>query len=343
MKIFFVGDFKSNTGPGIANQSIRKGLFKKNNVVFSKATNNFTRVLEIIMYTFTSDGICFCSFSKVNIIGIKIARAFNKKTFYIMHGYSTLENKINNLVITNEEIMKINSFEKYIFKKVDRIFCVSKLFMNYMKEVEPDYKEKFDYIYTGLDLKEITVAAKQYSIKKNKQQIVSIGGGMKQKNNLAVCMAIDKLNKEKNMNLKYIVIGLPYTEKERICAYDFVTYYDELPHKKVLEILADSYLYIQNSTLETFGLSIIEALTLKCNLLVSNNVGAIELIKTITKDDLIFNQENIDEIASKIEKLMYFENYERLYNGILRDKIDYEKAAELLMFKIENRLVQSNE
>lgn len=339
MRIFFIGDFKKNTGPSIANQAIRKGLLKYKDMLFSDADHKVTRVLEMIGKTFISDGVCFCSPSKANIIGLRIAKIFRKKSFYVMHGYLTLENRINNDNISNEDILEINSYERYIFKKVDRVFCVSENFMKYMKEAEPEFKDKFEYNYNGLDLLKIKYVADKYSIQKNKQQIVSLGGGMKRKNNLAICKAIDKLNREKNMNLKYIVIGLPYTEKARICSYDFVTYYDELPHERVLKILAESYLYIQNSTFETFGLAVIEALVLKCNLLISNIVGSIGVINTIGKDDLIFDQENIEEIANKIEKIYAVENADRLFCGISNEKIEFEKAAESLMIKIKNRLV----
>ena len=341
MRIFFVGDFQSNTGPGMANKAIRKGLLWNKSVLFSDANNKLTRIMEVVIKSLLADGICFCSYSKINIFGIRVAKILNKKTFYLMHGYSTLEKKINNENIKDNEVMEINKFERYIFENVDRVFCVSEIFMNYMKKVEPDFSEKFDYNYNGLDLKNIRENTKRYSASKKKKQIVSIGGGMKRKNNLAVCKAINKLNKEKNMDLEYIVIGHPYTDKEQISRYDFVTYYDELTHEKVLEILAESYLYIQNSTFETFGLALIEGLVSNCNLLVSNKVGAIGVIKTITDEDLIFDSNNIDEISNKIEKIMEFENVDRLLNGILENEIDLENSAKSLINKMLDRLVDN--
>jgi glycosyltransferase involved in cell wall biosynthesis len=339
MRIFFVGDFKNNTGPGMANKAIRKGLLKYNTMLFSDAKYKLTRVLEIIKKTYISDCVCFCSSSRANIIAVKIAKIFKKKLFYVMHGYLTLENKINNPSISQEEIIKINSFEQYMFQNVDRVYCVSENFMNYMKNAVPEFKDKFDFNYNGLDLNKIMNATENYSTRKDRKQIASVGGGMNRKNNLAVCKAIDKLNREKQMNLKYIVIGLPYTEKEKICSYDFVTYYDGLPYERVLEILAETYLYIQNSTFETFGLAVIEALVSKCNLLISSTVGSIGVIKTINNDDLIFEQENIEEIASKIENVLKFENVHRLFSGISSKEIDFENAAVSLVDKISNRLV----
>ena len=38
MRIFFVGDFQSNTGPGMANKAIRKGLLWNKSVLFSASS-----------------------------------------------------------------------------------------------------------------------------------------------------------------------------------------------------------------------------------------------------------------------------------------------------------------
>ena len=333
MKIFFVGDFTSNTGPAMANKMLRKGLSNKK-VIYSDSRTKLTRVIELIFKMLICDCVCFCSYSQLNFIGIKIAKLLFKKTFYIMHGYSTYEYKINNEVVNLDKLTKIHKREKYIFENVEKIFCVSKKFMEFMKATEPDYSHKFDYNFNGIDLKKnesIALVFKQY---KKEKQVVSIGGGMKRKNNLVVCQAINKLNREKNLGLEYIVIGLPYTDKEQICSFGFVKYYDNLPHDRVLEILAESHIYIQNSSFETFGLAVIEALACNCNLLISNQVGAMDVINTIDSQDLIYNVEDIDEIAIKIEYLLMKGNHEKLQQGLNRYEIDYKLSGELLLKKI---------
>ena len=336
MKIFFVGDYSSNTGPSMANKIIRRGLENNKNILYSDAKNKITRVLEIFIKMMITEYVCICSFSKSNIICIKIGKLFNKKVFYLMHGYSTYENKINNKVITKEKLKSINDFEKYIFKNVDRVFCVSIKFMEYMKKEEPEYADKFYYNFNGIDIEKIESNIVTHSSNKKNNQIVSIGGGVHQKNNLMICKAIDKLNKEKQMNLKYIVIGQAGTDKEEICSYDFVTYYDKLTHEKVLNILSESYLYIQNSEFETFGLGIIEALISNCNLLISNNVGSMDIIETIADDDIIFNNKNSDEISEKIDKLLIKGNRSRLKNGLNIQEIHFKASAMSLVNKIHN-------
>lgn len=334
MKIFFVGDFLTDTGPGIANKMLKKGLDTYDNIYFSMCKRKISRVFEMLIKIIKSDCVCFCSPSKSNIIGIKIAKLFNKKTLYLMHGYLTYEKKINEEVKEKSNIQKINQFEKFIFSNVNQVFCVSKKFMEFMIEAEPDYRNKFNYNFNGLDIDKIYQTANKFKNKKKRNQIVSLGGGMRRKNNLKVCKAIDKLNKEKGMNLKYIVIGLPYTDKEKICSYNFVKYYEQLPHESVLEILAESNIYIQNSSFETFGLAVIEALAAGCNLLVSNNVGALDVIDTLNENDIIINTNDENEIATKIEKIIYENNMERLTLGLNKDKVHYMKSAENLLNKI---------
>ena len=337
MKLFLVGDFVSNSGPAIANKMLRKGLANRQ-VLYSDAKNKLTRILEIFVKTLMADCVCFCSYSKANYTGIRIARLLNKKVFYIMHGYRTFENKINKENISGDELRKINESEKYLFKNVDKVFCVSAKFMEFMKQTEPDYAHKFDYNNNGIDIARIEQNASLYSTHKKSNQIISIGGGMRQKNNLTICKAIDKLNQEKGLDLNYIVIGLPYTDKKEICSYEFVTYYEKLPYEQVLRILADSYLYIQNSCFETFGLAVIEALISNCNLLISNNIGAIGVIDTIESGDLIYDTADVDEIAGKIERIMHSGNVKRLQDGLDRGTLDYNQAGENLINKIIDTL-----
>lgn len=333
MRIFMLGDFTGMNGPGIANKTMKDGLKDVKKITYSQGNNKFIRVSEIFFKTIIADKICLCSFSKSNLLAIRVAKFFKKNVYYIMHGYSTYETKINKNNSTNERQIKVNNFEKKIFENVDKVFCVSKLFMNYMKSWEPDYKDKFSYNYTGIDINYIEKSVLK-SKKKKERRIVSIGGGMPQKRNLEICKAIEKLNQEKNMKLTYLVIGENRTKKDEIKQYDFVTYIDKMPHDQVLEVLSESFLYIQNSEFETFGVSVIEALLCGCNLLISSNIGAKEVISTIESKDLIFHPSNIEEITKKIENILKEKNVQRLRKGLEVEKLDYKNAAQSLLKKM---------
>lgn len=335
MKVFFVGDFKSDSGPAIANRMIRRGLKGNKNIMYSDANNKIIRIIELLLKIFLADCVCFCSLSKINIVGIKISKIFRKKMFYIMHGYLQYESSINFENIDQDHLYNIRAFEKYIFKNVNKIICVSKMHMNFMKINEPEFENKFDYNFNAIDVEEIQNIKNSVCKKeRNPYQLISLGGGMRRKNNLIVCQAIEKLNKENKLNIKYIVIGLPYTDKEEICRYDFVSYFDSLPRKIVLEYFIKSNLYIQNSIFETFGLAPIEALLAGCSLLISNEIGAKDVISTLNEEDVISNTNDIAEIARKIKNLLANGNSDRLREGLLIQEIQYDKAAKLLLRKM---------
>lgn len=333
MKIFFVGDFISHTGPGIANKMMKKGLISHKEVIYSEAKNKVSRIIELFYKIIISESVCFCSFSRANIIGIHFSKMLHKNTFYIMHGYKTLEYVINQKDYSVKEMKKINKSEKKIFQSVHKVYCVSKKFMGFMKNELPEYSEKFSYNFNGMNIG--TFKNKSSTLINNQIKIISAGGGMPRKNNLTICKAISEINKEKKYRIQYIVIGLPYSDKEQICKYDFVTYYDSVVHDDLLKLMKESYLYIQNSSFETFGLAVIEALTCGCNLLVSSETGAIDVLKNINDFDLIKKTNDTIEIKQKIEYIIKFENNERLLGGLDFELIDYRKTGESLINKIK--------
>lgn len=286
-KLFLVGDFYSNTGPANVNKNIKKSLEKK--AIYSNCKNHFSRIVEMIFKILISENILFCSFSKIDIYGIKICKLLKKNTFYLMHGYVKYEQQINNNY--NQNKIKI---ENYILNNVDKVFCVSKKFMNYMNKL--NYNTTFDFVYNGIEFKENS----NLKNKKNEYQIISTGGGVPRKNNLIICEAIKKINETSKKKLKYIVIGNACGKQDQFLKYDFVEYYEYLPHDECLKKMSESSLYIQNSLFETFGLAIAEALNCGCKLLISKNVGIIDVLNNINSNEIINNPNDIEEISKKI-------------------------------------------
>lgn len=332
-RIFFVGDFKSENGPAIANKATRKGLENENGILYSDAISKVGRIIELIIKTLLCKYIVFCSSSQLNVYAIKFSKLLNKKIFYIMHGYESYEYKMNNNNIEDDKYRSIKKYEKFIFENSDKIFCVSKTFMDFMIENESKYKYKFDYNFNGVNLDELKKLNNK-STEKNIYQIVSIGGGMKRKNNIAVCKAISIINERYNLNLKYIVIGAEGTDKDEICKYDFVEYYEKLTHTAVIEIMNKSKIYIQNSYFETFGISILEALYSGCDCLVSQYVGSKDLLNNIEENDIIFNPDDYNEIAIKILNIFKIQNNKKLIENFREDIVLPLNSSNQLLKKI---------
>ena len=95
--------------------------------------------------------------------------------------------------------------------------------------------------------------------------------------------------------------------------------------------LEESDLLCVNSDLESFGLVVCDALNCGSSLLMSKNVGATCIFNDLQDDDLINDNRNIIEIASKIENLLHKSNSKRLYYSIDQEK--YSEKQSFLRLK----------
>ena len=321
-KVFFVGDFISNTGPAIVNKLYKKNLV--NRAMYSNAKCKILRILELLFKTCVSDAICFCNFSKLDRIGIKICKMLNKKCFYLMHGYVKYET----------EKIKDLKLENYILNEIDMIICVSE---NLREIVKRDFdNKKISYVYNGIDWDNVVCYHQEE--KENLCKIMSTGGGMKVKNNIIVCDAIKKIIEKTNMKIEYTVAGNSCGQLEKFRGYDFVNYYEELSHKECLKKMAESNLYIQNSVFETFGLAPIEALANGCGLLISNEVGAKGIMHNLEEIDIIFNPFSVEEIVKKILICLSSNNNLRLLSGIDKKETSVKHRSIELLELIESEI-----
>lgn len=329
--IFLIGDFNSNNGPANANKSFLASMLQNNTIKYTKETGIIYRIFEIITGIFTTDVSIICSASDVNYIAVMIAKLFQKKILYLMHGHGSEEYLLN----TGRKDRKYRSlylYERFIFSHTDKTICVSKKFMDDMKSRCPQFKNKFYYIYNVVNIDRLKQYAKQVSNRKktDKRYVLSVGGGIPLKNNIVVAEAIKLLREKTKKQLKYIVIGPLQKDGEQIKKYDFVEYYERLPHDKVIELMGNAEIYVQNSTYETFGLAIIEALYSGCSILFSKNIGCGNLFPNLKEDDLINNVENEEEIMKKLMKILNIPNNKRL----LKDFNEYEISKESASIKM---------
>lgn len=322
-KIFFVGDFSSNTGPANVNKSILKIMNK--NAEYSLSNNIFFRIIELIFKTLKSDYICFCSFSKIDYYGIKLAKLLRKKTFYLMHGYLKKEYELEN--IYNKKRIEL---EKFILCSVDKVFCVSKTFKDYMTKQMPNVE--FDFVNNGIDWDYIDNIYNNYNNERI-LNIISAGGTLHRKNNKPISDAVEIMS-QKYKNIRYYVIG-KINNKEEYIKNSHTILLNTLSQEEYFKLMKTSRIYIQNSKFEPFGLAPIEALACGCDLLVSNNVGA-KCILNLNKSDIIYNNEDVNEIIKKLEHLISNPNNSRITKNIDKSKTSIEQSAYNLYEKIIN-------
>lgn len=318
-KIFLLGDFKSNTGPAIANRGILEALTGIYNLYFSQRDGKILRILEVIMHIIKCDILILVSKSQLNYIAVYWALFLRKKIIYIMHGHSLLEYKTN-IEYSQRRIDIINRLEKYenfICSKSHKLIFVSKKSMELMMSCYNEYAYKMDYIWNVVKLdKQIQNHEALSDNLRDNNIILSLGGDRKIKNNLDVARAIDYLNDKYHTNFKYIVVGEINSCKSSLLRYKCVESFGKLDHEEVLLLMKKANIYVQNSFFETFGMAPLEALLSGCSLLITKNMGVIDIFDNLDKDDYIEDNENYLEIADKIYKIYIKANNQRLIHAL---------------------------
>lgn len=308
MKVFMVGDFTSDNGPANANKTIYRAVQKNEMVRVSKAKGKLFRVMESFFQMIWCEVCIICSASELNHIVLKFSKILRKKVLMIAHGSRPLEYVINGGQKNDVQYDKYVSYERAMFSSVDKVLCVSEMFCNDLKEMYPEYSSKIDFINNIVDIN-VTLPN---ALKRRDNVIISTGGGMRRKRNLVVAQAIEYLNRTGQDKYEYIVIGQGLNDGVSIKSYDFVTYYEFLPHEQVLQMMGESALYVQNSEYDTFGLAVVEAFGAGASLLISQFVGCKSIFGELCPQDVIMNIDDMEEVADKIKYLMQNPNNERL-------------------------------
>lgn len=308
MKLFFIGDLTLNAGASNVNKELVKNL-KDKDLLIVKSKNRFLKIIEYIFYTFMCDVILFSSLWESKIL-CKVAHLLNKKIIYLMHGCVNYESDLNGAYISK----KTSDYEIDFLKKVDLIITVSEKYMNWVAERYPFTKDHIHYLNLGID------SENNVFCKKNKDitEIILSGGDRPQKNNLIICKAVDELVEENNLKLKVKVCGDKIIDNNIFLNFKNSKYIGKLSIENFYQELSNSNLYILNSELDSFGLSVIEAINHGCDVLISNNSGVTSILD-VTENDLIINTKDLNEIKSKILYVIKNHNNERIKN-----KLDYE-------------------
>lgn len=321
-----VGDFYNNDGIGVGNRLLLSSL-KGYPIKISIKKNRISRIWEMLKYSLQYDVMLLCSPSKLNIIAIKWAMFIKKSVFYRAHGFIT-EDK--NSLVPQKEIL---AWERFCFEKCDKTFWVSKAAMNCVSKYSDKYVDKFDFVYNAIDFKDIDNILSRLDVVRDHNIIVSVGGGRKQKNNQIIAKTIDRLNLN-GYSFRYIVMGKEDDGIDELKKYKCVKFLGEVSREEVFMYMKQAAIFIINSTFDTFSISVVEALMSGCALLIAKNVGAIEVFSTIRKNDIIYDNMDVDEIEKKIIALHKEPNNDRLKKGFLFDLVDSNHSGITLYKKI---------
>lgn len=317
-RIFFSGQYRGENGPAEVNKNIVAYLPR--NIARLKSRNRYLMRLEILCK------ICWCNVLILSAIGhkqyeIKLARLLKRRIIYIMHGFGADDSPF------------FDKMENRLLPYVDKILCVSSPFCSFAQKRFPQYADKMGVLTNGVAWEKIEKELTNEDLKRGANEVILIGGGREIKRNLIVCKAIEQINREKGLSLHVSVYG-EYNEEDDsplIREISCVTYHGLIPHAELLRKYKTSRLFVQNSRIESFGLAVVEAIIGGCDILLSKNVGAIDIISNIRPTDIINDFEDMKEIQEKILYILEHPNNNRIIQGIDRENTSLKKATERLL------------
>lgn len=319
--IFFYGSPFGEIGPAQVNRGYVTHLPSK--VLRIKSSNRYIARLEILMKILASRVII------ISALGFKtyetaLAKALGKKIIYIMHGLAADDGPLQ------------RRLEADILPKADLILCVSSIFRNLVRRQLPEFTDKMKVLMNGIDWDKLPNPGQVDDSVRNHKEIILVGGGRRIKRNLNICRAVEALNDE-GYNFHVSVYGDTPDQKETasISKFGFVDCYGLIPHKELLNRYRQSELFVQASESEPFGLAVIEALTCRCNILVSSRVGANDIFSPLPQE-VIENPEDINEIKEKIRWVIEHPNRDRLLQNINKSSSSVTASAMNLMSYADN-------
>ena len=328
VRIFFAGDSVSGTGPANVTKYYIRNL--PEGTLYQKFRNKLLRVLEIVVKTFLADVVVYSGYSKQNILGLKLAKHLGKKSAYLMHGCVEYENEIN-----REEDPEMTRVERQTLVLSDRIIAVSRTFADFLREFYPMHAKKVDYVYNGIDEELLNRSAHDDNGKaRDRHMIFTIGGGMPRKRITRICEAVEILRRDYDPEMYLCVIGDTGADSDIIASFDFVRNLGIVPFDEAEKLFLQAAVFVQNSCFETFGLAVVESVSLGCPALISRHAGALGIIKGTRDGDIIDNCEDPEEIARKIKGLIEDPNAARLAQGIDMESCSWKKRSEELMSKL---------
>lgn len=326
MRILFWGSVRYNSGPDNVNKCIVQNLTETFCWTNSKRTL-FPSVNDV-KHLIKSNVVVISGLSRSVYIMAILTKLFGKKLVYILHGYFTYESKVNEDKKVGFGVM----MERFILKMADLILPVSRKYMQQMQKWCPQYAHKMNYLYNGIDKETLKTIQPEEKVPGT---LAATGGIRILKNNRIVA----QIAEEMNGNIEFTIYGAmgnstpPANWKHTICT-------GAIRHDAYLQRLCKTELFVVNSIMESFSISVIEALFCGCSILVSEVAGVTDLL-TLEESDIIHDPMDKKEIKEKILYLQQHPNNERIMAKLDIDEYSYAKQVQRLEKLCEDLIKKS--
>lgn len=313
-RILLVGFYWENNGPNNVNKEIIR--YMDDDFGYVKSQNRYIKFLEAAVKVLRARTVLVSGMSKVGFFSANLAKLLNKKIVFIMHGCVAYEKELNCLSGMEDTIAR----EQRLIEMADRLLPVSAKFAEFVKLRYPEVSHKVCPWHLGVNQSDVQTP----TVKKEKGLVIAAGGDRNQKNNSILCDVMCSLNGDARLE---IYGDLQPGKEHPVNA--FTSWKGIVPNDQFLEHLRCAEVFVINSVLESFSIAVFEALATGCSVLVSQYVGAAELMK-LEAGDIIFDPNNREEIAQKLMALLKQANNRRVSEQIDWNQISYYNAIKRL-------------
>lgn len=304
--ILLIGNIGNvNSGPGYIINSM-KSYLKKNNYNYRVIDTSkskfliFKQLLKLLKYKNMIVNVHSYGY-KIPYIVMLISKINKKNKYFLtLHGISSVESEINHKKCSK-------TLEKKIIREFPNIICVS----NMEKEILLKNFNRFNNVfvcYNGCDFYN-----KEFIHKKDKDiiSLIDTGGVSRIKNTLEVLILINKMVKSgikcklsiygKIDNKEYYEICKKYVVDNQIeDNFEFKGYVDR---NELISSYKNSNYAIALSKFDTFNMTMLEALQTGTPIIISDNVGIVDIVEDKNCGIILKNTDDIEMIVNHIKQL----------------------------------------
>lgn len=244
---------------------------------------------------------------------------------------------------------KNDFFHKWIYRNIDRIYCLTESMKEHNLKYTPVSEEKLSVINNGINLERFNtekdfdrnVFLKNKNLPPDKIIIGTIGRLDRLKNQ-ALLIDAAKVLVEKYKNIHFVIVGdetksitgINYKKElmDKIKAYKLENYFSIFGFSDEIEKYHSVFdIFVLTTPKETFGLVVIEAMATGKPVIASNRGGPAEIIEN-GENGFLFEPDDPDSLFKYLDELINNEN--------LRELIGKKSIERVKMFFDLNKKVE---
>lgn len=231
----------------------------------------------------------------------------------------------------------LNIFVKIAYLLSDKVITVSNTAKNDLVENLKIPENKITVIYNFVDFNNINKYQKQsYELKNATAKIVSVGA-LSERKDYKTALKVAKILSDRQITFQYFILGRGEEKEELEKLVKDYGLSDKIIFKGILsdlyEFMSSCDIYLNTSRWETFGLSVVEALSIGLPVVSCDRTGVYEVIEE-NKYGFFAERENLEKLADHVEFLINNQEEREKFgiNGLTRAQ-QFDKEIFIEAFK----------